>query len=700
MSYFSSSKRKFFVGVAVALLLAVGGAIPFFQANASRAALPQRPLPAPDGERLENPPAAVRLSWEGLPDQATVMSARGTSVNLRIENRTAETLRATLIVKADDGGAKERTLHFGLKRLPPFGQETIEVDARRLGFDLGSLRFSGRLHATAQIEAGREERGEEKNYEPGMSPALFFHPINAASATSESTGRTVALAFYGKQALQDRFRAGDFRGTARELAGGETTEVLSRVIDAQDGNSDAQSFRKAQAAVAADAANAETLGREAQGSVSTLTTVATRPAAAAGTTGYNNCKICILFRIQTIDSAIPIKSGPNKGGIEDHWTTANEGIDVPAYGIHVRIKHNGVEKTYPTDPATGCFFFSNLSDGPFLLKAYGYASDSDNNFIRIHNAPDDTTDSYPGKTYVYAGYITPLKNSTSYYAVGGYDTEWTAMAAFAFSLYRYHDGLANKAFHVGMDNEPEGWSSAHFGKSNSYLTAGRHYLKIDNAEPDGGAPHTTRKSVSTHEFGHAAAALFYGSHPDAGNGGEPDVSLTHDVTPNACGTGDEDGGSYSIGTKEWSAVGFREGFATFVAAKIWNDKDFEGSIHWLGSHHDLERFSDGAGTASGGRLENVCCIGGGCADSWKSAGTNEDWLLFFWDFYTNKDDACSTQPTKRDMFRLYRNTRLQSGLKKNNYFSKMRAGAQNLSLPTCLKTTRFDSYATHNGINN
>lgn len=697
MSCLGYSMRKLSMGFAVALLLAVGIATPFFRANASRAALPQRPVPAPDEERLENPPAAVRLSWEGVPDQSTVMSARGASVNLRIENRTADILRTTLVIKADDGGAKERTLHFGLKRLPPFGQETIEVDARRLGFDLGSLRFSGRMHATAQIEGGRggEAGRDEKSYEPGLSPALFFHPA------SESAGRNVALVFYGKQALQDRFHAGDFRGTARELAGGETTEVLSRVIDAQDGNADARSFRQAQAALAQDAANDEIPSREAQGNATPMTNAAAITTnAAAGATGYSNCKICILFRIQTIDSAIPIKSGPNKGGIEDHWTTANEGVDVPAYGVHVRIKHNGVEKTYPTDPATGCFFFSNPSDGPFLLKAYGYASDADNNFIRIHNAPDDTTDSYPGKTYVYAGYITPLKNSTSYYAMGGYDTEWTAMAAFAFSLYRYHDGLSNKAFHVGMDNEPEGWSSAHFGKSHADLTQGRHYLKIDNVEPDGGAPHTTRKSVSTHEYGHAAAALFYGSHPDAGNGGEPDVSLTHDVNPNACGTGDDDGPSYSIGTKEWSAVGFREGFATFVAAKIWNDKHFEGSIHWLGSHHDLERFSDGAGTASGGRLENVCCVGGGCADSWKSAGTNEDWLLFFWDFYTNKDDACSQQPTKRDMFRLYRNTRLQSGLKKDNYFSRMRAGAQALSLPTCLKTTRFDSYATHNGINN
>ena len=52
------------------------------------------------------------------------------------------------------------------------------------------------------------------------------------------------------------------------------------------------------------------------------------------------------------------------------------------------------------------------------------------------------------------------------------------------------------------------------------------------------------------------------------------------------------------------------------------------------------------------------------------------------------------------MFRLYRETRLSSGLAKNNYFQKMREAVKNLVLPVCLETTRFDNYAIHNGINN
>ena len=60
----------------------------------------------------------------------------------------------------------------------------------------------------------------------------------------------------------------------------------------------------------------------------------------------------------------------------------------------------------------------------------------------------------------------------------------------------------------------------------------------------------------------------------------------------------------------------------------------------------------GAGGNSGGRLENQCCVGGG-SNSWASAGTNGEWLRFFWDRYTNVSDTCADWPMKLDMLKLY-----------------------------------------------
>jgi hypothetical protein len=146
--------------------------------------------------------------------------------------------------------------------------------------------------------------------------------------------------------------------------------------------------------------------------------------------------------------------------------------------------------------------------------------------------------------------------------------------------------------------------------------------------------------------------------------------------------------------------GFREGFAHFIAARIWNDKSAEGAFRWLeGTTYDLERWDFGAGTASGGRLENTCCVGAGCTASWDNAGTNEDWLHFLWDFYTNVSETCPQQPDASDLLDIYKKTRLNGGLTSSNYFSKMKTAAGQIGLPACL-VDRFDAYATFNGIDN
>lgn len=72
-------------------------------------------------------------------------------------------------------------------------------------------------------------------------------------------------------------------------------------------------------------------------------------------------------------------------------------------------------------------------------------------------------------------------------------------------------------------------------------------------------------------------------------------------------------------------------------------------------------------------------------------------MRFFWDWYTNVSGSCSTQPDGDDMLDLYMYTRLEGGLQKDNFFSKMDAGVQNINLPSCLINGRFDEYAVWNG---
>lgn len=106
---------------------------------------------------------------------------------------------------------------------------------------------------------------------------------------------------------------------------------------------------------------------------------------------------------------------------------------------------------------------------------------------------------------------------------------------------------------------------------------------------------------------------------------------------------------------------------------------------------------------SGGRLENVCCVGGGCTSSWADAGTNEDWMNFFWDWRTNASAACPDQPTSADMIVLFDYTIAQTPTSGGYYTTMRNAAALMTWLPTCLREyapgSRIDVYSDWNGIN-
>ena len=671
--------KKAVAALAMGVLISGSVFIPLPGATASTA-IPQQVEEPSDGEELRDQRSEARMSWDGVQDDGSVINVRGARLNLRLENLTAVPQVLELTLRADDGGVRNSKLNFGLVQLDAAGSAVVPVDVRRFGFIISNILFSGRVQATARVldAAG--------NFvETCIAQPVFFHPTSLSS-----------MAVYSKQALQQQFNGGDFSGRARgDLAGDAEGAILTRVMDAGASNASEQSLREAQAKLDEEVKDANQFGEPpavADENNSFNIKAETQEATAA-----NKYRTCVMFRIQTTDSGSTIDNGPNKGGREDHWADADAGIDVPAHGVLVRIKKNGVEQSYTADRNTGCFNWSHNDTGQFLMTVYGLASDSTGTYVRIHNNVNDFS-SYPGTTYRRAHYITPAPGGTSYYAYGSFDSEWTAMAVAAFTLYRI-PGAPGKAYHMAIDNTANGYSSAHWGSSNSSITSGRHYLRIDNVDEDGGAPQSQQKAIVAHEMGHAIAAIYYGHQPGAANGGEVNVKADHNKTPDNCAAASVPFDSYWIGSKEWNSLSFREGFATFLAAVVWNNKDYEGALNWMGTQLDLERHSNGTGTTSGGRLENVCCTVN-CGDSLKNAATNEDWVLFFWDLYTNKDDECTQQPSIWGMLNLYSGTRFRPGLAHNNYYAKMREAVMLTWPQSCLAEKRFDVYAIHNGINN
>ncbi len=599
---------------------------------------------APVGEEFEAPQAApARLTWRGFETDDGNGRASDGELALTLHNDSKLPLTVQLSARADAGTLAHARIDLGELRVPAGRSAHVPVRLEGFGLDLAHMRYAGQVHASARLF------GPQGELEPLITPPLYFHP-DAAGALARP-----GFVIYRESALAGALRGGDFAQRTPTLT--EAGVLTTRVLDAGDP-------RKVTTAGLAGAPNL-----------------------------LHNYRTCIRWEVQTVDSGLGIANGPNAGGTEDQYVSCNAGCTVIARGVRVQVAKSGVAQVFDADPTTGCFDWTHTSTSGFDLRVYGFATDSGGNQVRIHNGGDSTT-GYPGSTYsILLTNVTPTPNGTDTYEVGNYDRKWTAMAVLGFAFYRYHSGLSDVLVHAAMDDS-ECWdSSAHYGSSNASITEGKHYLRIGNCAD--GTPSTRRKFAITHELGHALAALYYGAQANAVDGGEPGVSSGHDVGPSACTIGS----SYSIDSKEWNSIGFREGFAHFVAARVWNDKHPEGAFRWSSTTHDLERWGQGAGSASGGRLENQCCVSN-CGNSRTDAGTIEDWMRFFWDFYNNVSDSCPQQPDGLDMFKLYAQTRLNGGLSASNYYDKMRAAAQDIGLPACLSGARFDSYAAHNGIDN
>ena len=426
--------------------------------------------------------------------------------------------------------------------------------------------------------------------------------------------------------------------------------------------------------------------------------------------------VCAVGRVTTVDSGRTIPNGANAGDTEDYWASADSSINVGAPGIYITYTYEDGQAGGGGGgfaDSNGCFLVTD--DATKVNEVRIYSMTDAGNTVRVHDSPFSFVQT-PGNLWYYSFINQNHKNNQTYtYIVGTGDAKWTPLFVGSFVSEAFDSHVVGKSIHIGINGScPNSNMSAHYptgaaspNRSNGQITSGNHFLVMNHCTGTSRARH---KFHISHEMGHALLALFYGSAAGAVNGDEPNTGNTtndSDPTraPNAAVCVADPG--YSIDSKEWNSVTFREGYAHWAAASVWSDRNDpgvagaagsgqEGSFTWFQLPEDLERYGQGSGILAGGRLENICCTSG-CTTSWDSAGTNGDWLRFLWDFYT--DTACSIDPSQISLLNIYRSTRLNGGLTLGNYYKKSRAAMAQLNSDSCIQS-RWDVWAAWNGVDN
>ena len=204
----------------------------------------------------------------------------------------------------------------------------------------------------------------------------------------------------------------------------------------------------------------------------------------------------------------------------------------------------------------------------------------------------------------------------------------------------------------------------------------------------------------THELGHAMLRTYYGYDGDDSPRNqeyEPPAWVTNASPPQGSDCWNID--SYDMNSLEWNSQTFKEAFADFYSARVWNHKEARGTYVYRSVAFDLETW-DNVGNVhlTDGFIANWC----GLSSPFQQVATKGDYLRFLWDFYTVT--GCASQPSRLDMFRIYRMVRENHRdgtyfLNILNYDDALEYAIENSvgTLSAC-EQLGFDAYADYNGI--
>lgn len=605
------------------------------------------------------PPPSVRFAWANvLPGEDTTLADGQLTAVLTNETE------AEVVVAAEWLGdlGTTHTYRGTLEEitLPPGEDAEIKVDLASL-FPTLTSKYSGHLHLFGRL-TGTED---EVDLGSAISPDLYFH-VDSAGVVAYDESRLLAA-----------HRAGDFNGLESEteqLVDEEGDSALVRIVQYE---ADAQAPAPSEIELGSAGSVVSSTGGQAVPVAPAIGDLMDEPSSPAAIYPHT---LCVSYQVQTVDSG----STNSQGLTEDYWTNADSGINVFAHGVRVVVG----AATYDTN-ALGCVTFT--SPYPAFganVKVWAFATDIDGNYVRMHNGPSNSTSSYPGSTYSWTVSNVPfVSGAITAVAAGSYTPRATAMASLAFSHFRYHDGISDRALHVSDQAGSNPFDEDDCDANVNYLNDVNDeisYIKFVSA----GAPcdfhNLYNKFVVSHEYGHAY------SHQFANEALTLPASTTHSATP--AGTCSFGAGAigYDNNTKEWSSIGIREGFAHFVSARIWNDAAADGQFRW-GTSFDLERWN--ASNTVGGYLVNQCCPGtsSSCETSLDGAGVLTDWMRAFWDIHT--DSICDLSAI--EMAALYGWTIGQPNLTNDGFFPTTQI-TMSIWGATC--ESRWDWIACYNGI--
>jgi hypothetical protein len=617
---------------------------------------------ASEGCRDVGEAGRVVLRWldheKGEPE-ATDLSGTVTRIAIHNVSELAAELDVQLV--ADDGGHGKVVKALGSFGLGSDEKQELDVDLAALGLSLEDQRYSGRLTVVAQVLV------DGALVEQEVSAPLYFHRAPWG-----------AIRVYDEALLVAEFNAGNFRAT--ELP----SEVEALPLDDQEEQATIDRITWGGGDAQGDLGQ---LGPSEIDGQSDPTLVASPMLPRATYTG------CFKFDILTTDSGYD-RDFCSSDCKEDWWPNQNDpsASDVTAYGVRVKIGST----TYDTNPSTGCVTFT-ASGGTHDVTVYAYATDANDNFVRIHDGAPDLETSYPGATF--SAFIDDqvfTADGTTTIAVGADTDRWTSMASLAFALYRYHDGISDSEIHVAETHfisdpmDPLYALSCKDGFYGPDPANNEAYLRLANDTCAVGGQF--RKFVNAHEYGHALTFL-HGNHTSV------PFTASHNVTPSNCDMESEEPGRYGMEHKEWSSVG-KEAYADFVSAKVWNNYDPDGTFRKGSGNYNLEKW-DSSNTELG-YLRNVCCppsLGSGCAASLDGAGTRQDWLRALWDIYTYA--GCSPTNTQAKMLDLFDEIADSGSYADDTWYTITLDGINALiggsALGSCYDEA-WEDYACHNGV--
>ena len=106
--------------------------------------------------------------------------------------------------------------------------------------------------------------------------------------------------------------------------------------------------------------------------------------------------------------------------------------------------------------------------------------------------------------------------------------------------------------------------------------------------------------IVTHELGHAMLRLYYGFDGDDQPRSQtfsPPASVPAFSPPQ--GSNCINVASYDMNSLEWNSQPFKEAFADFYSAKVWNEKDARGTYTYRGVAYDLEVWTTSTTSTTG-----------------------------------------------------------------------------------------------------